>query len=186
MNQTLNDLINYTRNPKLEKDPNQNLLYKIKILFHLLWISISISFLLSLVNSIFMSLGILHENHHISEDFFKDLSGLKILFLASIFAPIAEELIFRAPFVLFKQPKLFKIAFYIIGIIFAYVHIFNFEINSNVILFSPLLVAPQLIVGFIFGFIRIRLGLIWSIYLHGLYNGLLVSSFLIATNGNSI
>jgi len=184
MNQTLNDLINYTRNPKLEKDPNQNLLYKIKVLIHLLWISISISFLISLVNGLFMSLGVLHENRHISDDFFNDLSDLKILFLASILAPVAEELIFRAPLVLFKQPKHFKIAFYTIGIIFAYIHLFNFEINTNVILFSPLLVAPQLFVGFIFGFIRIRLGLIWSICLHALYNGLLVSLFLIATNGN--
>ena len=116
MNQTLNDLINFIRNPKLEKDPNQNPLYKIKILIHLLWISISISFLLSLVNGLFTSLGVLHENRHIADNFFKDSSGLKILFLASVLAPIAEELIFRAPLVLFKQPKHFKIAFYTIGI----------------------------------------------------------------------
>jgi len=54
-----------------------------------------------------------------------------------------------------------------------------------VILFSPLLVAPQFFIGLIFGFIRVRLGLLWSIFLHSLYNGLLVSLFLLASNGNS-
>ena len=96
-----------------------------------------------------------------------------------------EEIIFRGPLILFKQIKLFKIAFYAIGIIFAYVHLFNFELTTNVILFSPLLVAPQFFVGLIFGYIRIRFGLLWSILLHSLYNGLLVSLFLLVSNGTS-
>ena len=131
------------------------------------------------------SIGVLHEISHITDTLFEDSSSFKILFLAAVIAPVMEELIFRAPLTLFKQARLFKIAFYAIGIIFAYVHLFNFELTTNVILFSPLLVAPQFFIGLIFGFIRVRLGLLWSIFLHSLYNGLLVSLFLLASNGNS-
>tara|TARA_B100000795_G_C22774360_1_gene429313 strand:- start:1060 stop:1617 length:558 start_codon:yes stop_codon:yes gene_type:complete len=185
MTKTLNELLNYLRNPILEKDSNQSFLYRFKILTSLLWISITISFLISLVNGMLTSIGVLDENNHITETLFKDSSGLKLLLFAAVMAPIIEEIIFRAPLVLFKQAKIFKIAFYGIGIIFAYVHILNFEINTNVIIFSPLLVAPQFFVGLIFGFIRVRFGLLWSICLHGLYNGLLISLFLIVSNGNT-
>lgn len=179
----LKELLNYLKKPVLQKDLNKSFLYRFKIFILLLVISISISFFLSIVNGILTSIGLLHENNHLTETLFNDSSGLKILFLASILAPIIEELIFRAPLVLFKQEFVFKIAFYSITIIFAYIHLFNFEINNNVLLFSPLLVAPQFIVGLIFGFIRIRFGLLWAIFLHGSYNGILVSLFLITSYG---
>ena len=164
---------------------NHNFFYRCKVLLSLLLISITISFLISLVNGFLTSIGVLHEISHITDTLFEDSSSFKILFLAAVIAPVMEELIFRAPLTLFKQARLFKIAFYAIGIIFAYVHLFNFELTTNVILFSPLLVAPQFFIGLIFGFIRVRFGLLWSIFLHSLYNGLLVSLFLLASNGNS-
>tara|TARA_B110000003_G_scaffold266026_1_gene292495 strand:+ start:7411 stop:7968 length:558 start_codon:yes stop_codon:yes gene_type:complete len=180
----INELFNYLKNPILERDNNINIYYRFKVFASLLWISITISFFLSIVNGLLTSLGLLHDTKHVSEMYFNDSNGVKFLFLATIVAPIIEELIFRAPLILFKQAKLFKVAFFTISIIFAYVHIFNFEINTNVILFSPFLVAPQFFVGLIFGYIRIRFSLLWSICLHGLYNGLLVSLFLLASNGN--
>ena len=91
---------------------------------------------------------------------------------------------FRGPVIYINQPTAFNLAFYANGGIFAYVHIFNFEITTNVILFSPLLVAPQFFIGLIFGFVRVRFGLIWSIFLHSIYNGILVSLFLLASHGN--
>lgn len=185
MTKTFNELINYLINPILEEDTNHNFFYRCKVLLSLLLISITISFLISLVNGFLTSIGVLHEISHITDTLFEDSSGFKILLLAAVIAPVMEELIFRAPLTLFKQARLFKIAFYAIGIIFAYVHLFNFELTTNVILFSPLLVAPQFFIGLIFGFIRVRFGLLWSIFLHSLYNGLLVSLFLLASNGNS-
>ena len=179
----LKELLNFLKKPVLQKDHNKSFLYRFKIFILLLVISISISFFLSIVNGILTSIGLLDENNHLTDTLLNGSSGLKILFLASIVAPITEELIFRAPLVLFKKESVFKIAFYSLTIIFAYIHIFNFEINNNVLLFSPLLVAPQFIVGLIFGFIRIRFGLLWAISLHGSYNGILVSLFLISTHG---
>jgi membrane protease YdiL (CAAX protease family) len=185
MNKTLNELIYFLKNPILEKDTNHNFFYRFKILLSLLWISITISFFISLVNGLLTSLGVLQDIIHITDTLFEDSNGFEILFIAAVIAPVTEEIIFRGPLILFKQIKLFKMAFYAIGIIFAYVHLFNFKLTTNVILFSPLLVAPQFFVGLIFGYIRIRFGLLWSILLHSLYNGLLVSLFLLACNGTS-
>ena len=180
----LNELIQYLINPILLKDENKSYLYRFKILIYLLLISFIFSFFISTITRILTLIGVLHDVSHITDSLFDDSNGFKILFFAAILAPFIEESIFRGPLIYFKQPKAFKTAFYVIGIIFAYVHIFNFEITTNVLLFSPLLVAPQFFIGLIFGFIRIRFGLIWSILLHSIYNGILVSLFLLASHGN--
>ena len=185
MNKTLNELIAFFRNPILEEDSNQNFLYRFKIFLSLLWISITVSFFLSLVNGLLTSIGVLHENKHVIDSYLDGTKGLQFFFVAAIVAPFFEELIFRGPLTLFKKPKIFRLAFYTIGFIFAYVHIFNFEMNLNVVLFSPLLVAPQFFVGMIFGYIRVKFGLLWSILLHGTYNGVLFSLFLLANNATN-
>lgn len=184
MTKILNELIQYLINPILVKDKNKSFLYRFKVLVYLLLISFIFSFFISTITRLLTLIGVLQDVTHITDSLFDDSNGFKILFFAAILAPLIEELIFRGPLVYFSQPRAFKIAFYVIGIIFAYVHIFNFEITINVILFSPLLVAPQFFIGLIFGFIRIRFGLIWSIFLHSIYNGILVSLFLLASHGN--
>ena len=128
--------------------------------------------------------------------------------MAAVIAPILEEMIFRAPLALFKSPltlyikpipfsdwkiefptiqirflensKAFKIAFYFFALAFGFIHLSNYEIDSQILLFSPILVAPQLVIGVIFGFVRVRLGLPWAILMHAAYNGILVSLFLLA------
>ena len=112
---------------------------------------------------------------HKTEEMFKGMAILKILLLAAIITPIVEELIFRAPITAFKKPKSFKQSFYTFSIAFGIIHIFNFEITTNVLLLAPLLVLPQLLVGTYFGYIRVRLGLRWSMLLHGCYNGVLIT-----------
>ncbi len=184
MTKILNELIQYLINPILVKDKNKSFLYRFKVLVCLLLISFIFSFFISTITGLLTLIGVLQDVTHITDSLFDDSNGIKILFFAAILAPLIEELIFRGPLVYFSQPRAFKIAFYVIGVIFAYVHIFNFEITTNVILFSPLLVAPQFFIGLIFGFIRIRFGLIWSILLHSIYNGILVSLFLLASHGN--
>lgn len=184
MTKILNELIQYLLNPVLEKDKNKSFLYRFKILIYLSFISFIFSFFISTITRVLIFVGALDEVSHITDSLFDDSNGVKILFFAAVLAPIIEELIFRGPLVYIKQPKVFKLAFYTIGVIFAYVHIFNFEITTNVFLFSPLLVAPQFFIGLIFGFVRVRFGLIWSIFLHSIYNGILVSLFLLASHGN--
>ncbi|AUC76273.1 CPBP family intramembrane glutamic endopeptidase [Olleya sp. Bg11-27] len=119
------------------------------------------------------AVGVYSSDTHAMNKLFEEKAGIYIIFTAVIVAPIIEELIFRGPITLFNK-KHFKIAFYSFTILFGYVHILNFEITPKILLLSPLLVAPQIVVGFIFGYIRVRLGLVYSMLLHASYNGVII------------
>ena len=204
---TFTDFFTFIWNPKLGKDPNKNIFYRIKVLTILLAFSFCVAFFLLIVVGMLTAIGLIEQSEHVFDDLFERNSLLRIFFLASIIAPIFEELIFRAPLTIFKSPlvlfknpiklfkreiilrkkplvlfknsKVFKIAFFSFALLFGYVHITNFEISTNVLLFSPILVAPQIYLGLLLGYLRVRFGLIWSILMHGVYNGILVSiSFL--------
>lgn len=64
--------------------------------------------------------------------------------------------------------------FYGATTLFALLHLINFTPNLQIVLLAPLLVLPQLLLGLILGYLRVRLGMIWAIALHGLYNGLIL------------
>ena len=100
---------------------------------------------------------------------------LQIFLLGAMLMPVLEETIFRGPITEFKKPKSFKIAFYTFALLFGSIYISNFEITTNVLLLSPLFVLPQILLGSYFGYIRVRLGLTWSMLLHGCYNGILIT-----------
>jgi membrane protease YdiL (CAAX protease family) len=100
--------------------------------------------------------------------------------MAVVLAPILEECIFRAPISLFKnKQKYFKYIFYGFALLFGFVHIFNYEITPEILLFSPLLVAPQISLGLLLGYLRVKLSLIYSITLHMLFNASLLIPFLL-------
>ena len=175
MKETFQNLIAYLKNPVLEKDSNVSLNYRFKIFFHLLLISLLSSLIVTPLFFFIEELNLVKMDTHKTEEMFKGMAILKILLLAAIITPIVEELIFRAPITAFKKPKSFKQSFYTFSIAFGIIHIFNFEITTNVLLLAPLLVLPQLLVGAYFGYIRVRLGLRWSMLLHGCYNGVLIT-----------
>lgn len=75
--------------------------------------------------------------------------------------------------------KHFGLIFYLAAFSFAIVHAFNFFTLRDIWFLLPLLIAPQLIMGILFGYIRMRYGLIWSIFNHFLHNMLLTAPFLI-------
>lgn len=83
-------------------------------------------------------------------------------------------------YVLNKWRKYYKVIFYSVTIIFAYIHLFNFEISSSILLLSPLLVLPQFIAGIHFGYIRVKCGFLWGCFMHGLYNSILIGFTLIS------
>lgn len=180
MKETFQELVTYLKNPVLEKDPNQNNSYRIHKFFHLL----IISFLTALVSLALIGLvdelGLVNlAEDHKAEELFNSLPKIVVFFLVVVFAPLFEEAIFRAPLTAFKKGKQFKIAFYVFAIVFGFVHITNYEISTNVLLLSPILVLPQTLLGFYLGFIRVRFGLLWSMALHAVYNGIFViSSFI--------
>lgn len=179
MKETLNELILYIKNPVLEKDKNTDLKYRFRKLSSIFVISLLTSFFFTILISILEENGFINSENHSVTDVFNEYGPVFFFIFAVIVAPLIEESIFRAPLTLFKKKKTFKIAFYVFALAFGFLHITNYEISTNVLIFSPILIAPQIFAGLYFGFVRIRFGLIWSIALHATYNALIFSLFLL-------
>lgn len=173
MRETFNELIAYLKNPVLAKDENTDNGYRAKKFLHLLVISIITSIIITPVFSLIESYGLIDMNQHASQALIKQQPIMFIL-LGIVGAPLFEELIFRGPLTFFYNPRYFKKAFYIFTVLFGVIHIFNFQITSNVLLLAPILVLPQIILGGYLGFIRVRFGLGWSILLHACYNAFFI------------
>lgn len=174
MNQTFQELFRYLKHPVLESDTEKNRIVRFKKLFQLLAICFITGIIITPLFAIIEEIGLINMENHAIEDLIKNYSKFEIFMIAAVAAPIFEELIFRGPLTLFKKPKTFKMAFYAFTLVFGFIHITNFEMTQNVLLLSPILVLPQILLGGYLGFIRVRYGLIWSIGLHALYNGVLV------------
>ena len=174
------DFFTFIGKPKLGKDRNNNVLHTLKTFVILLFFSFFVVFSLLILIGILTTFGLIEQGNHALDNLFEENSTLRVFLFAAILAPVIEELIFRAPIVLFKKAKAFRIAFYSFALLFGYVHISNFEITTNALLFSPILVAPQIYLGLVLGYMRIQFGLIWSILMHAVYNGVLISISLFA------
>ena len=174
-------LWHFFKNPVYLKDENPDPGYRQKVLSKLLVyalvINIGLSFVIGLLESLFgLDLG-KHAVDKVLEEY-----SLIFLFAAAVgMAPILEEIIFRGPMIFFRDKSYFSIVFWILTLIFGFYHITNFEITKTILLLSPLLVLPQIIVGGILGYVRIRFGLLWAIGLHAAYNLILLGPLLLAT-----
>jgi len=139
-------------------------------------------------------IGLINLIIPLEQDNFDELlynrSPLEIFLLVALLAPIVEETIFRF-FLKYKRNYLFRAIdslsntqiakqfwityfhffFYCTALVFAIVHIGNYS-NTGILFYimAPLLVIPQFIIGISLGYIRLKLGFVWSILLHGLYN----------------
>ena len=69
--------------------------------------------------------------------------------------------------------------FYSLTILFALIHISNFSYSVSLLLFAPIIVLPQFVAGFLFGFIRIKQGFIWGFFLHALHNAIFILPVLL-------
>ena len=64
----------------------------------------------------------------------------------------------------------FKWIYYSSFVLFAWIHILNYDITLEVLLLMPILTLPQLIGGVVYGFVRVKYGFVYSCILHGLNN----------------
>ncbi|AUC83948.1 CPBP family intramembrane metalloprotease [Polaribacter sp. ALD11] len=174
MKETFLNLITYLKNPVLEKDSNTSLNYRFTIFFRILIISLLTGIIISPIFALIEEMGWVNMQNHKVEAMFENMGILQMFLLGAIAVPAIEEALFRGPITAFKKPKYFKIAFYAFALLFGFIHITNFDITTNTLLLSPLLVLPQILLGGYFGYIRVRFGLQWSILLHGCYNGTLI------------
>jgi len=171
----------FLRDPIYTEDENVDLKYRLRIFMILLALVMVIALcwggLLTLSESLFnLELG-----EHALETAFNDYPLWGVFAMAVIVAPLLEELIFRGPMVYFRNQGYFKIVFWVLTLLFGYVHLSNYEITTSILLFSPFLVMPQIILGAILGFIRVKFGLIWAIALHAIYNFVLLGPVLLLT-----
>lgn len=83
-----------------------------------------------------------------------------------------------------KFIKSFPYFFYFSILIFGFIHISNItftERNFWIILFSPILVSPQILMGSILGVIRMKYGFIYSVLFHTSINGIITLFLVIKT-----
>ena len=171
---TATAIFQFIKNPECSFNQDLSLNQKLILVFNSLIISLVLCLSLVSVFSILEHFKLIDMSEHASADLFEKYPKIVILLMVSVLAPLFEELIFRAPLTLFyKYKKQFKYIFYAFAILFGYVHITNFEITTNVILLSPILILPQTILGLILGYLRLKIGLIYAMLLHALYNGVL-------------
>lgn len=176
----LNNIINYLKNP--EYLPLQNISIKDKFIVVLKTLALSLIICLSLAILIGLvaQFGLVDMEKHSSKELMEKYSKLVVFLLVTLAAPIIEEVIFRAPLSSFRNyKKSFKYIFYGFAILFGYIHIYNYEITAYTLLLSPILVAPQIVLGLFLGYLRVKLGLIYSMLLHALYNGFLTLPMLL-------
>ncbi len=79
----------------------------------------------------------------------------------------------------------FAFVFYLTAVIFALVHIFNFELGNTPWYLTPLLVLPQFVLALYLGYVRVRNNIFYSIYVHMLNNAIpMCLLFLASLSGN--
>ena len=64
----------------------------------------------------------------------------------------------------------FKWIYYFSFVLFAWIHIINYDLTLEILLLMPVLTLPQLIGGIVYGFVRVKYGFVYSCILHGLNN----------------
>ena len=208
---TLFDLFQFLKTPKDQQDTNQTTSYKSNRLFSILIIDLVLAVVfMSLISFLEHFNFIDFENHKSNE--LMQLPTIVIILVGAFIIPFVEELIFRSylrlkhnyllqpilyitsftgetnqekikAFIENNWNKFYRCIFYISALIFALVHLFNFEDINEILLFLPILIAPQFIVGLLAGYLRVKFGLLWGFFLHGLHNLILLSLGLIFING---
>ena len=169
----LKQVFEFVKNPQYIEDENTDFGYRLGVLFKILFWGLAFGIVISMANSIWELTGILETPKHAMETALEEQGIIVLLLMAVVGAPLLEELFFRGPLWFFRESKFFKIAFYASIILFGLIHITNFETTPTVLALTPFLVLPQLCLGAFAGFIRVRFGLLWSMALHALYNGIL-------------
>lgn len=132
---------------------------------------------------------IIHYNIIRLDEYLPDEDIVLLLILILIVGPIMEELISRFPlrykrnylariideFIndrIFNNWKyIFKYFLYVMIVLFGLIHLTNYK-NTEPIFFllSPIIVGSQLLGGIVLSYCRIKLGFIWAILQHSLFN----------------
>lgn len=194
----LNDFLSFLKKPTDEVTIPISMASKFKIVLIFFIIELPVSLASILIISGLEAANIINTENHAIETLFKTMSTTAFFFLVVIIDPFVEELIFRlslryetnlfigisirfgnlffdrekaAQFDLAlnrKWSRFYPKFFYFSALLFGLVHLVNYEISPAILLFSPILVASQIVGGLIIGFLRVR---------HGFWTGYMMHSF---------
>jgi len=185
------DFVSFLKHPK-DEQTKESFKRKLQTIFILL------GFEMCVVCFILMSLNYLVE-HFVSTDSKLDLHKKSItsaIFIAVVLAPVFEEIGFRLVLrrifpikYIFSQKlwdKIFPFLVYASSVIFGFVHLTNYTNDGFwFYVFSPIIIASQLIGGFIMAFVRVRYNFFYGILCHSLWNASLIFPFIFIDNFSS-
>ncbi|MBC5992741.1 CPBP family intramembrane glutamic endopeptidase [Pontibacter cellulosilyticus] len=79
-------------------------------------------------------------------------------------------------------PQKYRLVFYSVAVLFGLMHIANytgFDYTSAAVLLIPVLIAPQIWAGFALGYMRVKYGFFWGLFLHVAHNAFFFSVALL-------
>jgi membrane protease YdiL (CAAX protease family) len=209
------DLISFLKNPVDEAGESISWKQKIKLLFSLLAIEIPFILLFTILLQGLESLELIDQKNHAVLKMMQSMPVAVFFFVTVIIAPFFEELLFRS-YLRYRYNHLFttiiglaslagptnraktasslhsfwikryKYIFYFSALLFGFVHLANFPFSLTILLLSPILVAPQIFLGLIFGYLRVRYGILMGFFMHALHNALFIGIGLLVMSQNTV
>jgi hypothetical protein len=179
MKMEIRSLLAFLKDPRYQVDPETGWRYRFwKTALLLPW-ALGIGLGLAMVMGLAELLGPWELEEHLMEDMLAAYPTALIFLLATVVAPVLEELLFRGPLWFFRDSRFFKAAFWGLTLLFALIHLSNFPDLRELWIIAPLLISPQFSLGLFLGFIRVRFGLAYAILFHAVYNGILLGPTLL-------
>lgn len=214
INKQLLQFLSFLKNPKDEVPLPTTIASKFKIVLSFFLLEIPVMLVLILIIGGLENAKLINTDNHSIETLLKTVPTTALFFLVIIIAPLFEELIFRLylryetnlligasirfSYLFFDREKAaqFDLAmnskwswfypkiFYFSALLFGLVHLVNFEITPAILLLSPIIVAPQIVLGLVIGYLRVRHGFWTGFMMHAFHNFVFVGISVIAFKTN--
>lgn len=212
----LSQLKAYFKAPFDQLEDAASLSDKVKALGSILLLDLGFALLAGVVIGLVGELELVDMDNHAVATALGQFSVWQIMLIAVLGTPLLEELVFRLPLRYQANPvaglarlltpktepavdselaaqrrawwdRNYRFIFYGLGVAFAYLHLTNYpDITLGLLLLSPLLVAPQFVMGILAGFLRVRFGFWWAFLLHALHNLILVGLAVFGTGNTEV
>jgi len=194
----LTTFLTFLRNPDDNPAPSSSLGTRVRALMLLLVYDLLFAFAAGAVIGLIGDTGLVDLENHAVAQALEQFSVWQLLLIAVLGTPLVEELLFRLPLRFETNPitglvriftptagpdadaelrahrragwqRNYRYIFYGLTVAFALMHLTNYpEWSTGLLLVSPIIVAPQFVMGTIAGFLRVRYGFWWAFWLHAI------------------
>jgi uncharacterized protein (TIGR03435 family) len=194
--ETGKDFSDFLKQPADKQDSIQTGKRRTRVFFSLLVIDLLLMLAITPVISMVDTMGWVNMDNHATTKLIAQFPLWQVFVLAVLIGPLIEEIIFRfflryrrnflIHFIIsLSSPKRrdsvesfferywslgFPVIFYVSAVLFALIHLSNFEYSPSIWLFAPVLVAPQFIAGLINGYIRVKYNFMLGYSMHAAHN----------------